>query len=70
MQCNNFILQCKICNNNIYSLSVYPWVLDTRNDHLAKEFPQDFIKGHDYQIFFCSKECVEVYKLNPTHLLE
>ncbi len=61
---------CVTCGISVYENAYYPFVLDKNTGDVSQYFPGNFNAGEYYKMFFCSRKCVEIYKLNPVHLCQ
>jgi len=61
------ILDDKICETCKESVGPYPIVLYKKTGQI---FQYLHYNNEDNKMFFCTRKCVESYKLNPYHLVE
>ena len=61
---------CVTCGLSLYENGYYPFVFDKNTGDVSQFFPHHFNRGDYYEMFFCTRKCIEVYKLNPVHLAE
>jgi len=61
---------CEMCKKSLYEKEPYPFVLVKNTGQISQYFPRDYYSDADNKMFFCTRKCVESYKLNPYHLVE
>jgi len=61
---------CVTCGISVYQNGYYPFILDKDTGEVSQFFPHDYYRGDYYKMYFCTRKCVEIYKLNPVHLAE